>query len=124
VYPGLEIIIEPWKKLIIHEVIEYKFDDWLNQVIANSQTGSGIIQMNWANGIAFNAYVFPDTDPVVEDKLKGVLHYSSVTFAIKEKFERQIIKGSATINFADASVNEIFGKMVDILKGQSKYKHS
>jgi hypothetical protein len=23
----VEIVIEPWKRLIIHEIIEYKFDD-------------------------------------------------------------------------------------------------
>ena len=118
----MEIIIEPWKKLIIHEVIEFKFEDWLNQVIASSQAGSGILLMNWANGIAFNAYTFPDTDPIVQEKLKGTLHYSSITFAIKEKFEQQIIKGGATINFSDASVNETYGKLAEKLKEQSKYK--
>jgi len=77
--------------------------------------------MNWANGIAFNAYAFPESVPIVEEKLKGILHYSSVTFAIKEKFERQIIKGTATINFSDVSINEIFGKMAERLKGKSKF---
>ena len=29
----MDIIIEPWKKLIIHEIIEYKFEDWVKQKI-------------------------------------------------------------------------------------------
>ena len=40
----------------------------------------------------------------------------------KEKFEKQIIKDDATINFADVSHNEIFGKLTDTLKEQSKFK--
>jgi len=28
----MDITIEPWKKLIIHEIIEYKFDDWVKQI--------------------------------------------------------------------------------------------
>ena len=27
----MDITVEPWKKLIIHEIIEYKFDDWVKQ---------------------------------------------------------------------------------------------
>ena len=80
----MDITIEPWKKLIIHEIIEYKFDDWVEQ-------------------------------------LKGILHWSSVSFAIKEKFEKQIVKENATINLVDVSVNEIFNKLSIELKTQSKY---
>ena len=28
----MDITIEPWKKLIIHEIIEYQFDDWVKQI--------------------------------------------------------------------------------------------
>ena len=121
----MEIAIEPWKKLIIHEVIEYEFDDLLNQTLASSQAvGSGIRTLNWANGVAFQAHVFPDTDVIIQEKLKGIIHYASVTFALKEIFEKQVIKGSATINFLDASVNDIFKDMADKLKEYSKYKTS
>ena len=26
---SMDITVEPWKKLIIHEIIEYKFNDWV-----------------------------------------------------------------------------------------------
>ncbi|MBT8252061.1 MAG: hypothetical protein KJO99_04435, partial [Nitrosopumilus sp.] len=50
-----------------------------------------------------------------------VLHWSSVSFAIKEKFEKQIVKENATINLVDVSVNEIFKELATSLKAQSKY---
>jgi len=119
----LEITIEPWKKLIIHEVIEYSFDDWMTQIAFSSKTAGGAIPtINWANGIVFQSFNFPDTNIIVEEKLKGVLHWSSVMFAIKEKYEKQLIKDNATINLIDVSVNEIFKKLADKLKEHSKQK--
>ena len=118
----MEITIEPWKKLIIHEIIEYKFDDWVKQIAFSTRSsGGGIPTMQWTNGIVFASSSLPTTNATVEEQLKGVLHWSSVSFAIKEKFEKQIVKENATINLVDVSVNEIFNKLSVELKAQSKY---
>lgn len=118
----MEIVIEPWKKLIIHEVIEYNFDEWVTQIAFSSKTaGGGIPTINWANGIVFQSFNFPDTNGIVDEKLKGILHWSSVMFAIKEKFEKQIIKDNATINLIDVSVNDVFQGLAEKLKAHSKY---
>lgn len=119
----MNIKLEPWKELVIHEVLELKFDEWIQQIISSTKySGGGIPTMFWANGIIFSAQGFPDTETIIQEKLKGIIHYTSVTFAIKEKFDKQIIKDGATINFADVSHNEIFGKLTDTLKEQSKFK--
>ena len=118
----MEITIEPWKKLIIHEIIEYNFDEWITQIAFGSKTGGGAIpSINWVNGVVFQSFNFPDTNIIVEEKLKGALHWSSVMFAIKEKYEKQIIKDNATINLVDVSVNEIFTELAEKLKAYSKY---
>ena len=68
----MEISIEPWKKLVIHEVIEYSFDDWMTQIAFSSKTAGGAIPtINWANGIVFQSFNFPDTNAIIEEKLKG-----------------------------------------------------
>lgn len=121
----MEIVIEPWKKLVIHEVIEYNFDQWMTQIAFSSKTAGGAIPtINWVNGIVFQSFNFPDTNTMVEEKLKGVLHWSSVMFAIKEKFEKQIIKDNATINLIDVSVNKIFEELASKLKEYSKNQKS
>ncbi len=121
----MEISVEPWKKLIIHEVVEYKFDDWVKQISFSSKTsGGGIPTMQWANGVVFSPLNFTATNSVMEEQLKGILHWSSVSFAIKENFEKQIIGESATINLVDVSANEIFNKLADELKTRSKYLKS
>jgi hypothetical protein len=118
----LEIVIEPWKKLIIHEVIEYDFEGWITQMAFSSKTAGGVIPtINWVNGIVFQSFNFPDTNIIVEEKLKGILHWSSVMFATKEKYEKQIIKDNATINLIDVSVNEIFRILAEKLKEFSRY---
>jgi len=121
----MEISIEPWKKLVVHEVVEYSFDDFVNQTIESAHaTGSGIRTLNWASGVAFQAHVFTDTDAIIQEKLNGTIHYASVTFSMKEKFQKQVIKGNATINFVDVSINEIFNQLASKLKEQTKYKSS
>ena len=121
----MDITIEPWKKLIIHEIIEYQFDDWVKQIAFSTRSsGGGIPTMQWTNGIVFASSSLPTTNATVEEQLKGVLHWSSVSFAIKEKFEKQIVKENATINLVDVSVNEIFNKLSVKLKAQSKYTNS
>ena len=121
----MDITIEPWKKLVIHEIIEYQFDDWVKQIAFSTRSsGGGIPTMQWTNGIVFASSSLPTTNATVEEQLKGVLHWSSVSFAIKEKFEKQIVKENATINLVDVSVNEIFNKLSVELKAQSKYTNS
>jgi len=119
----LEISVEPWKKLVIHEVIEYKFDDWVKQIAFSTRTSGGAIPtMQWAKGVVFSPANFPTTNSVMDEQLKGTLHWSSVSFAIKEKFENQIVRENATINLVDVSVNEIFKELAEKLKEESKYK--
>ncbi|UVS70196.1 hypothetical protein [Nitrososphaera viennensis] len=113
----MEISIEPWKKLIVHEVIEYDFEDLVRIVLSQSRAaGGGIASMNWCNGLVFQHATFPDTESVVREKLKGTIHYSSVVFAKKDKFERQIVKENGTLNLVDVSANPIFFQLTEALK--------
>ncbi len=121
----MEISIEPWKKLVIHEDIEYKFYDWVKQIaFSTGSSGGAIPTMQWTNGVVFSPSNFPTTNVTVEEQLKGILHWSSVSFAIKEKFEKQIVIENATINLVDVSVNEIFKELAQNLKKQSKFANS
>jgi hypothetical protein len=120
---GLEITIEPWKELVIHEILELKFDDWITQIIASARSaGGGIPTIFWAGGLAFHFATFPDTETIVQEKLKGRIHYSSVTFSIKEKFEKQVNREGGAVNFTDVTHNEIFSKLAEKLRSQSKFK--
>jgi hypothetical protein len=109
----LEIIVEPWKKLIIHELLEYKFEDLAKLVATQSvqQGGTAIPTISWAEGVAFLISPFPDeSEVIIEEKLKGIIHYNTVLFALKKNFEAEIfMRGhEIRINLIDVGTNEIF----------------
>ncbi len=109
----LEIIVEPWKKLVIHELLEYKFEDLAKLVATQSvqQGGTAIPTISWAEGVAFLISPFPDeSEVIIEEKLKGIIHYNTVLFALKKNFEAEIfMRGhEIRINLIDVGTNEIF----------------
>lgn len=118
----MEIRFEPWKEVVLHEVLERKWDDWINVIINNLKAGGGGIPIiNWANGMVFQTTPFPSTEKVVEEQLKGIIHYSNVIFALKPNYEESVRKEQWTINLQDVSHNTIFVKLAEELKKQSKF---
>lgn len=117
----MEIRFEPWKELVIHEVLERQWNDWADAIINNLKAGGGgIPTLSWADGIVFQVAPLPPTEKVVEEQMKGTLHYSNVTFALKSNYEKSVRKEQWTINLQDVSHNSIFAKLAVDLKKQSK----
>jgi hypothetical protein len=109
----LEILVEPWKKLVIHELLEYRFEDLAKLVATQSvqQGGTAIPTISWAEGVAFLISPFPDeSEVIIEEKLKGIIHYNTVLFALKKNFEAEIfMRGhEIRINLIDVGTNDIF----------------
>ncbi len=121
----MEIIVEPWKKLVIHELLEYRFEDLAKLVATQSvqQGGTAIPTISWAEGVAFLISPFPDeSEVIIEEKLKGIIHYNTVLFALKPGFEAEIfMRGSQIrINLIDVGTNEIFRLLAGTLKDHAK----
>lgn len=121
----MDIIVEPWKKLVIHELLEYKFEDLAKLVATQSvqQGGTAIPTISWAEGVAFLISPFPDeSEVIIEEKLKGIIHYNTVLFALKPGFEAEIfMRGSQIrINLIDVGTNEIFRLLAQTLKKHAK----
>ena len=53
---------------------------------------------------------------MVQEKRRGTIHYSSVVFAAKEKYERQVVRDAGTLNLTDVSANAIFRALAEVLK--------
>ena len=62
--------------------------------------------------------------PFSKDFLEGTEHIAAVTFALKEKFEKQIRQGNVTVNFRDQSEIPHLCDLAAKLKEQSRYKTS
>jgi hypothetical protein len=125
----MEIVVEPWKRLVIHELLEYKFEDLAKLVATQSvqQGGTAIPTISWAEGVAFLISPFPDeSEVIIEEKLKGIIHYNTVLFALKPGFEAEIfMRGSQIrINLIDVGTNEIFRSLAGTLKDHAKIPYS
>jgi len=121
----MEIVVEPWEKLIIHELLEYKFEDLAKLVATQSvqQGGTAIPTISWAEGVAFLISPFPDeSEVIIEEKLRGIIHYNTVLFSLKPTFEAEIfMRGSQIrINLIDVGTNEIFKLLAQTLKSHAK----
>ena len=122
----VEITFEPLKKWIVHGVQEYTFEDLIQEFVDDAEAGGSTIRtLEWADGVAMqNTYCPIDRMPFSKDFLEGTQHILGVTFALKEKFEKQIIKGNVTINFRDESEIPHLCDLAKKLKEQSRYKTS
>jgi len=120
-----EIVIEPYKKIVIHEVIEYQFSEYVELVLTGTRAAGGttVPLVHWCNGIVFQVVPFnPSSDAVIAQQLEGTVHYSSVSFAMKEKFEPEVRSSLGTLRLINASANPNFVALADLLRQRSKYK--
>ena len=66
-------------------------------------------------------YVGRPTDAVVNDEVNGILHFQRVTYAIKEKFEKRLVRGNVTINLLDQDEQPLYRDLAKKLKERSQW---
>ncbi len=77
----VEIVYMPWKKFIIHEIIEQQNKSFFEWFMGEALSQNNIApSVPWSNGIAFVVSNFMETPETVKEKLNGVIHYASVNF--------------------------------------------
>ena len=121
---SIEVVIEPYNKIIVHEIVEYKLSDWVNIIITGIKSlGGSMPTLFWCNGVVFQSAQFnTNSETVIKQQLNGIIHFSSVTFALKEKFQNEIRTDKGTILLVDVSANINLVKLAEVLKGYSKLK--
>ncbi|MGD0330186.1 MAG: hypothetical protein ABSB40_07015 [Nitrososphaeria archaeon] len=123
----IKITYQHWKELVIHEIIEYKPEEFFASVVqAILSRGSeyNIPQLNWVDGVILSISPFPDTPEIIEDKLKGIIHYAAVEFALYPNYKPEVIvekSGSRHIKLKKFENNPIFTQLAKFLK-EGSYK--
>ena len=122
----VEISFDLAKKIVVHDVQEYTFDNLMQEFISKEQAGGEVgAVLIWADGVVMEVSWYPiDRQAASKDFFEGIHHIHQVTFALKEKFEKQVIKGNVTINFLNQSEIEVYRDLAKKLKEQSRYKTS
>jgi hypothetical protein len=118
----MEITYEPWRRLIIHEIIRYGLDDFLRLRAQATSQGQLALPLSWAEGVLFDQVMMPQTEAVVKEQLEGRIHWALVSFAYMEKFEpyKVVREGNIRVPIIDVSGSSIAKALVKWIKANYK----
>jgi hypothetical protein len=114
-----------WDEVIIHEIIEEDnekfFGDIAEGAVREHDPQRPFVppSVNWANGIAFTIEGFPDTEEVVKDKLRGVIHYAYVAFTRIDRCDSYPVRignENVSVRIENRVPNPILLDLADFLK--------
>ena len=113
------------QELKVHDVLEYKFEDLMQEFVSEEEAGAeGEKQRTlvWAQGVVmWITYIERPTSQIVDDEVNGILHFQRVTYAIKEKFEKRLVRGNVTINLLDQDEIPLYRDLAKELKERSQW---
>jgi hypothetical protein len=87
----VKVVYQPWEKIVIHEIVKYALDDLVKLQSLGVEPGGLADPLLWAGGIVFSSSTMVDTKDVIREKLEGVVHWSSVEWALMPEFKEVII---------------------------------
>ena len=122
----VKIYIYKTEELRVHDTLEYEFEDLLKEFVYDEEAGgeeAKVRTLIWAQGmVMWITYVERPSNAIVDDEVNGILHFQRVTYAIKEKFEKRIVRGNVTINLLDQNEQPLYRDLAKKLKWYSQWK--
>ena len=127
----VDVEIRLTKSLVVHDVLEYKMNDLIQEFIdaEESQMGSQVWSLIWADGVAM--FIEPYTShQYAEEEANGTLHFKRVMYAMKEKFEKRVNRTDEVdagrvpkiINLIDQSEIPLYRDLSKRLKEWSQWR--
>ena len=121
----VEVTIGRIVELKVHDALQYEFEDLLQEFVSEEEAGGEeqkVRTMYWAEGVAM--WIVPYYNPtsaIMADESNGIIHYRSVTYAIREKFVKREVRGNVTINFLDQNEIPKYRDLARELKRRSNW---
>ena len=118
----VKITYSPWKEIIIHEVIEYPLDEYINMRSVGVATGGVARPLLWAEGVVFNRSVMASSPEMIKENLEGRLHFSAIEWALMPQHRNfvEINETKVKIPIINISANAIFSEVAKWLKQSTK----
>ena len=106
----MEIVHEPWKRIVIHEIVRYVLDNLIKVRSLGVEPGGLAEPLLWADGIVFSRSTILETKEVLKEKIEGVVHWSSVEWAIMSEFKEVIVikETNVKVPIIDVSAHPIY----------------
>ena len=114
----VEFFFEPWKKVVIHEIVQFDVEALVQLQGLGVQAGQLGRPINWVNGIAFTTHNMKPTDEVVKEQIRGKIHWTQLNFAYLPEYQRGFVikEGNISVPVIDVSGNALFREMSEWLK--------
>lgn len=118
----VEVVYQPWKKIVIHEIVDYALDDLVRLQSLGVELGGLGDPLLWAEGIVFSSSTMLETKDVVKEKLEGIIHWSSVEWARMPKLKDVIVikETNVRVLIIDVSTHPIYRTVSKWLKEQKQ----
>lgn len=119
----VEFVYEPYKKVVIHEIVQYDIQMLVNLQGYGIEAGQLGNPLFWANGIAFYYRVLPPTEKIIKEMIRGTVHWNSLNFAFMPKHQPNfIIGGNVRIPIINFNNQKQFRDLAEWLKTTYKPK--
>jgi hypothetical protein len=98
-----KITFKPWEEIVIHETIKRNLKDLVKLKTLYLKRGQVSEFLLWAEGVVFVRTPMPNSEDVIRDQLKGIVHYSSIEFAEMPEYRKTIVSEGITVPIVDVS---------------------
>ena len=114
----VEFSYEPWKKIIIHEIVQYSFDTLVHLQCLGVQPGQLSPPLFWADGLAFKHVTMPPTEDIIKEQIRGKIHWSQLAIAFVPEYTQGVTipQGNVTVPILDVSDNNLFIELAAWIK--------
>jgi hypothetical protein len=116
----VKITIKPWQEIVIHEVIEHTVAELVAMKATGARLGGPVEPLLWTDGVVFMRTSMPVAPDVIREQLQGILHFSSVEWALMPEYKSYLATGEVNIPVIDASKTIALKDMVSELKKLKK----
>jgi hypothetical protein len=118
----VEVVYQPWKKIVIHEIVDYTLDDLVRLQSLGVEPGGLGDPLLWVEGIVFSSSTMLETKDVVKEKLEGIIHWSSVEWARMPEFKEVIVikETNVKVLIINVSAHPIYKAVSKWLKEQKE----
>lgn len=87
-----EILVEPYRKLVIRTYMRYRSYEEMARQIAAGAYGVPMptVVLRWSKGILFNFVSYQPTDSVMRQLMDGILYWDHLDFAEMPEYKEEI----------------------------------
>lgn len=112
----VEFEYQPWNKIVVHEVVKYPIEHFIERHSIGREGGIGQ-PLRWANGLVYEFGAVRPTDEVINEQLKGTIHWSHLHYGVLDKYRQELdAPRSVKIPLINMSYHHIFSAMANWIK--------